>query len=117
MHDITGMIAVIFFFTSTAVILGSYIFTRHRERIGIIQKGLTSDEIRALYARGAGQGHPFTSLKWGIIFVCIGLAVLAGMVLHSYFWVEGGVYPALIALFVGIGLVVFYLISRKRSAE
>jgi hypothetical protein len=117
MGDITGMLAIIFFFTSVSIVLGSFIFTRHRERVGMIEKGLKPDEIKALYAAGSRDVHPLSSLKWGILFVCIGLAIILGMFLHSYYGAEGGVFPGLIVLFAGIGLVIFYSLARKRSAE
>jgi hypothetical protein len=115
--DITGMLAIIFFFTTTSIVLGSFIFTRHRERMNMIEKGMKPEDMRALYAGGARQWHPLSSLKWGIVFVSVGLAILVGMVLRAHYMdVEGGVFPALIALFGGIGLVVFYLISKKYPA-
>jgi hypothetical protein len=117
MGDITGMLAIIFFFTSLSIVIGSFIFTRHRERIGMIEKGMKTDEIKALYAAGSREVHPLSSLKWGILFVCIGLAIMLGMFLHSSYGAEGGVFPGLIVLFAGIGLVVFYAIARRRSAE
>jgi hypothetical protein len=116
MADVTGMLAIIFFFTSISILLGSYIFTRHRERVGMIEKGMKSDEIKALYAMGSHNVNPLSSLKWGILFVSVGLAILLGMFLHSSYGAEGGVYPGLIVLFAGIGLVVFYAIARKRTA-
>jgi hypothetical protein len=115
MHDITGLIAVIFFFTSVSAIIGSFIFTRHRERIGMIEKGLKTDEIKALYSSGPREINPLSALKWGILCVSVGMAILLGMFLHSYYGAEEGVFPGLIVLFAGIGLVLFYAIARKRA--
>jgi hypothetical protein len=113
--DVTGMITVIFFFVTTGTIAGSIIFTRHRERMNMIERGMKAEEVKSLYDRGSRQWHPLTSLKWGIITVGIGLAVLLGMWLTVTFHVEEGVYPGLIALFGGVGLILFYLIAKGKD--
>ena len=115
--DITGMLAIVFFFTTICVVGGGLIISRHRERMSMIEKGVKSEEMRALYAAGMREWHPLTSLKWGILLVSVGLAILLGLILRShYFDFEGGIFPALIALFAGLGLVLFYFIAKKQSA-
>lgn len=111
------VIVPIFFFVTVGVIWGAYILTRHKERLNMIEKGLKADEIRSLYSRAAGRTNPLASLKWGMIFVGIGLAVLLGIWLHEAYLVQEGVFPGLIALFGGAGLIVFYLIARKKVTE
>ena len=115
--DVTGMIAVIFFFTRVSTIAASIIFTRHRERMNMIEKGMKAEDVKSLYERSNREGHPFTSLKWGIICFAVGLAILSAMQLHAVYQFEEGVYPALIALFGGFGLVIFYfIVSRKQRS-
>jgi hypothetical protein len=111
------VIVPIIFFITVGVIWGAYILTRHKERITMIEKGLKADEIKSLYARAAGRVNPLVSLKWGIIFVAIGLAVLLGVWLRETYLVQEGVFPGLIALFGGAGLIVFYMIARKKVTE
>ena len=110
------LIPIVFFFTIAAV-WGGLILTRHKERMTMLDKGLTPADIKQLYQRSAMQITPYTSLKWGIIFVAIGLAVLVGMWLRNMFYVEEGIFPALIALFGGVGLIAFYATVRKRMVE
>ena len=111
--DVTGLIAIIFFFTTVVVIVGSAIISRHRERMGMIEKGMKAEDMKALYGGGFRGMQPLTSLKWGIIFVAIGLAVLLGLLLHSWYNVEGGIYPGLIAVFGGAGLILFYVLAKR----
>jgi hypothetical protein len=99
--DVNGLIAIVFFFTSIMLIAGSAIIGRHRERMGMIEKGMKAEDIKALFARSFREPHPLTSLKWGIIFVAVGLAVLLGLFLHSAYYMEGGIFPGLIAVFGG----------------
>jgi hypothetical protein len=110
-----GMIATIFFFTTVVLIWGGIVLTRHKERMTIIERGLKPEDMKALYDRGSLRVSFGSSLKWGIIFVGIGLAILVGMWLRETYMVEGGVFPGLIALFGGIGLVVYYLIAGKKT--
>ena len=114
--DITGLAAVVLFFFSVASIWGAIIFTRHRERVLMIDKGLTPEEIRSLYNR-AVRSRPLLALKWGIIFVSIGLAIIVSLVASEVYYVDEGIYPALIALFGGLGLILFYRIAKKAEPE
>jgi len=113
--DITGAIALIFFFTSLVLIIGGMILTRHKERMTIIDKGLETEEIKALYMRGAWKTSPLNSLKWGILFIAVGLAILVGMWLHEVYMVKDGVIAGLVALFGGAALVVFYAIASRKA--
>ena len=105
----------VFFFVCVCAIWGSIIFTRHRERMSMIEKGLDAEYVKSLHARGTWKVDPLSSLKWGMILVGIGLAILLGSWLNANYMVEKGVYPGLIGLFGGIGLVAFYLVARKKS--
>ena len=113
----TEIVIPLVFFLVVGAIWGSYILTRHKERVSMLDKGLKPEDIKQLYQRGSLQVNPYSSLKWGIVFVAIGLAVLIGMWLRQNYYVDEGIYPALIALLGGIGLVVFYFLTRKKVVE
>jgi hypothetical protein len=84
-----GEVAVpIVFFALIASVILVAIFSRHRERLTMIEKGLSSEEIKAMYSRGTTRHDPLSSLKWGILFVLGGLAVLIGNFLHVQYDVE-----------------------------
>ena len=110
------LIPIVFFLTIAGV-WGGLILTRHKERMTMLDKGLAPADIKQLYQRSAMQTSPYASLKWGIVFVAIGLAVLVGMWLRNMFYVDEGIFPALIALFGGVGLIAFYATVRKRMVE
>ena len=112
-----GVIAIVFFFMSIILVWGGIILTRHRERMVAMEKGLKPEDVRGLFERSAIRSSPMASLKWGIVFVAIGIAVLLGMWLHQAFMVEEGVYPGLIALFGGLGLIIFYALAKKRGTQ
>ena len=110
------VIVPVVFFLALACIWAFTLLTRHKERMTIIEKGLKPEDMKALYERGSGamRINPLSSLKWGMIFVAVGIAALIGMYLHTNYFVEEGIYPALMCLFDGLGLIAFYLIANKK---
>ena len=109
------IVVPVFLFLSVAVIWGGYILTRHKERLAIIEKGLKPEEISALFSRPSFKFGPLSSLKWGLVFVLTGIATLIALYLEQNWGVSEGVYPGLIILFAGLGLVIFYVIARRQS--
>ena len=107
----------IFFFLSIVVVWGTYILTRHKQRMSIIEKGTNPEDIKAMYDRRPWLVNPLSSLKWGIIFIFIGAAVLLSIWLRQNFYVNEGVFPGMIALFGGAGLVLFYFIANRKKAQ
>ena len=107
------LIPIVFFFV-IAAIWGSFILTRHKERMTMLDKGLKPEDIKQLYIKGETEVTPLGALKWGIVFVAIGLAVILGMWLREAMYVQEGIYPALIALFGGVGLIIFYTVARRK---
>jgi len=101
-------------FVSVAIVFISYFTSRNRERMAMIEKGLSSEEIKAMFTRDMRR-DPLSSLKWGILFVLAGMALMLGVYLHENYNVDRGVIVGMMALFVGIGLVVFYSIASKRT--
>jgi hypothetical protein len=110
------VIIPIFFFISVVAIWGGVILTRHKERMTIIDKGLNPTDMKALYERHwKAASSPLSSLKWGILLVCVGLAVLIGIWLRDLFFFNDGVIPGLMAVLGGAGLVLFYFIASKKT--
>jgi hypothetical protein len=96
-----------------------WLLIRHRERIAVIEKGLPSEDIKAIFARNPirFRHDPLTSLKWGILFILGGLAVMLGIFLHDKYYVDEGVIVGMVCLFVGIGLIFFYGIAAKKEKQ
>ena len=61
--------------------------------------------------RSKGMG----SLGWGIFFAAVGLALLISFMAIG---IIGDALPgALIPLFIGLGLIVFYIVKKRTSSE
>jgi len=107
----------VFLFLVVGATITVAILTRHKERLTMLDKGLSPQDIKSLYERRSSiPRNIYSSLKWGIVSIAIGLAILLGMWFREQFSMDEGVFFGLIALLGGIGLVVFYVIARKRLA-
>jgi hypothetical protein len=104
-------------FGSIVVVVGAYILTRHRERVLMIEKGLKAEDIRVLYERQAFRVNPLTSLKWGFVLVGVGLAVLVAIMADRWYDMQEGIYFSMIALFAGLGLLLFYRVASKKVGD
>ncbi|HMD13949.1 MAG TPA: DUF6249 domain-containing protein, partial [Bacteroidota bacterium] len=100
-----AIIPLIFFAVLGAVIIIG-ISTRHKERMSMIEKGMPSEDIKALYTPRQYKRDPLSSLKWGLLFVLAGVAILLTNYLHTQYGMEEGAGIGIVMLFVGIGLVV-----------
>ena len=110
------VIVPIFLFCAIAAPFIIYLINRHRERMAILEKGVSGEEIRAIYAKDFRR-DPLVSLKWGLLLILGGLAILVGRFLHDRYFVEEGVMVGLVPLFVGVGLILFYSIASKKMNQ
>ena len=78
----------------------------YRMRRQIIEKGLVDEKVKNLFA---GPITTETSIKWGMVLIGVGLAILLGEMFP--YSISDEITVSLIFLFSGIGLIVFYLIS------
>ena len=78
----------------------------YRMRRQIIEKGLVDEKIKSLFS---GPITTETSIKWGMVMIGVGLAILLGEMFP--YSVSDEITVSLIFLFSGFGLIVFYLIS------
>jgi hypothetical protein len=110
--DITGAIAIIFFFGSVFGIFYIYFSTRHRERMNMIDKGLAP-----------GLHRPMTdhlrTLKNGMVLIGLGAGVLAGHLFSQATFVPGNDNPLPyivgMAIFGGLSMVLFYTFFGRRQ--
>ncbi len=109
------VIVPIFLFCALAIPWIVHLVNRHRERMVILEKGISGENIKALYARDLRR-DPLSSLKWGLLLILGGLAVLVGRFLHDRYFLEDEIMLGLIPLFVGVGLLIFYAIASKKTS-
>ena len=113
MEEVVAVFIPIVMFLVIGLILITYIYFRSRERQMLIEKGLSSEEIKQFFEQ---KRDPFALLKIGIISIFFGLGLGIGMMLESYshqeFWI-----PFLLFVSTGFGFVLANLAGRKMKEK
>ena len=100
------ILAVIFFGIAAIV----KIVSESRTRNQLIEKGMADDEIKRLYGATSSL-QSISSLKWGMVLVGIGLAVLISRFFPRY--VSDEVAWGLMFVFAGLGFLIYYPIAAR----
>ncbi|MBL7964992.1 MAG: polysulfide reductase NrfD [Flavobacteriales bacterium] len=107
--DIEGVLAISFFFGTVFGIFYIYFFTRHRERMNLIDKGLTAEAFRR-------SEDPARTLKYGMLLMGVALGLVTGYLLETYAGMpEPLPYFIMVALFGGLALVIYYMQFGRRQ--
>lgn len=108
------LVAFIAFFATVFGIYYVHISTRNRERMALIEKGADASLFNTGKETLLFNWNRFT-LKIGMLFMGVGLGIIAGSILESLQVMPNGPdYVSMIFLFGGLSLVLFYIIDRKK---
>ena len=102
------LIGVIGLFVAIAII--TKLALDHRTRQKLIDKGMVDENVKYLY-RENGETRTLSSLKWALVLIGIGLAVIIGQIVPHRMVEE--ITVAGMFLFAGIGLLVYYWIASR----
>lgn len=83
--------------------------TRHKERMALLEKDKSPDYFK-------NDLYMLSVIKWGLILFCAGAAFLGAFLLNYYVFPGNDgepLFPALIFMGAGIGLMMFYKFFRK----
>lgn len=84
-----------------------YILVRRKERLQMIERGVDASLLES-------KRRSPSDLKWGMIFVGIGIGILLGKIFASYSSLgEEASFFSMICLCGGLSLVIFHLLARK----
>jgi len=112
-----GVIAVfipIAFFIALAIVIWKWISERSRERMTIIEKGVSGDDLKHLLGKIQTEEPRIQSVvKWAFIAIGIGLAILLGIVVDPS--VQEETVAGLIFVLPGLGLLLYYFIFRNKK--
>ncbi|MBK7252696.1 MAG: hypothetical protein IPI04_01955 [Ignavibacteria bacterium] len=109
------MVAIVFTFGIPGVIIFWWLYTKHRERMRLIEKGLTPEEVKAYFTETNNKPrNPYSSLKWGILLTFLGIGIFLANLFEGIYDLEEGVMMGIIILSAGIGFLVYYgVVSSK----
>ncbi len=99
-------------FPTFAIMLKWYLEYLTRRRI--IEKGQLDENVKYLYFNTLEQYAP-SSLKWGLVFFLVGIALIVIKALPGYVSDETVLGVVLIA--AGAGLLLYYLIANAMRAR
>lgn len=118
---IIPLFGILFTFGIPGILIFWFRYTKHRERMRMIEKGLTPEEITAYFKNikdPRKPRNPYSSLKYGILFLFVGMGILVANILYEFYDFEEGIGFGLVITFAGIGLLVYYgIISAKLKKE
>lgn len=96
-----------------ALIIFWIIYSRHRERMRLIEKGLSPEEVKQFF-KDEKRCDPFRGLKWGIIFIFLGGAIIISNLLYEIFDLEDGYTIGFVILSLGLAFLTYYLIIKNK---
>jgi len=83
--------------------------TRHK----LIDKGMVDEKLKYLFPQHIG-GAP-ASLKWGMVLIGVGLAILLGQIVPHRISEE--ITFACMFLFAGLGMIIYYFIAKNMAEK
>ena len=106
---------IIFTFGIPGLIIFWVIYTKHRERMRLIEKGLSSEEVKAYFADAEKKPrNPYGALKWGILFLFLGAGIFVANILEEKFDFSDGVTFGLVVLFIGAGFLLYFILVKNK---
>jgi hypothetical protein len=108
MNNFWEMAPLIVMFLVTAFIVK--IILDHQTRKKLIEKGMLDENVKYLYA-DKPESRILSSLKWGMISIGIGMAILIGQVAPPELQEEvtiGGMF-----ILAGLGLLIYYALAHR----
>jgi hypothetical protein len=88
-----------------------YILVRRKERLSMIEKGTDA----ALFKT---KSNVPAELKWGLLFIGIGIGIILGRVFAAYTKLgEEASYFSMICLFGGLGLVIYHFLALSMDKK
>jgi len=100
----------IFFFLTVFGLFFIYIRARNKERLTLIEKGA---DASIFMTSGGNKNQTHSLLKIGLFFIGIAVGLIAGFFVQSMGMVCAVAYISMIFLFGGLGLLVYYPISKR----
>jgi len=90
------------------------ISAKNKERLALIEKGADASIFKQ-----ANQSHGrYNALKWGLVVVGVGIGLIFGNIFEMNNIMDDEVaYFAMIFVFGGLGLLIYYLLIRKIKPE
>lgn len=110
MLDLTPVLVLAIIFGTILAMV--YLGVRRKERMAMMEKGVDASMFVTPHNKSA------YSLKYGIMLIGVALGILIGKLLaatEAFVHEEEAAYFSMIFLFGGLGLVIYYFLSKKMN--
>jgi hypothetical protein len=108
--------AIMFTFGRPGIIIFWAIQSKHRERVKLIDKGLTPEEVKAYFKEAEKKPRsPYPALKWGMLFLFLGIAFFLSTILEYAYEIGEDLLPAFLLFFGGAAFIIYYLIAKSKT--
>ncbi|MEO8447148.1 MAG: DUF6249 domain-containing protein [bacterium] len=115
-ESLIPMVAIVFTFGIPGIIIFWWLYTKHRERMRLIEKGLTPEEVKAYFSDvDKRPTNKYSSLKWGILLTFLGIGIFLANLLEGLYDLEEGTTMGIIVLCAGLGFLVYYAVVSAKT--
>jgi hypothetical protein len=117
-ESLIPIFGIVFTFGIPGIIIFWFIQARHKERMKLIDKGLTPEEVKAYYTDSEKKPrNPYSSLKWGIFFTFIGAGLFIMYILNELTDMDDSMTPGFMLFFGGLGFILYYFIVKSKMKK
>ena len=115
MEALIPIFGMIFTLGIPGIIVFWYIYTRHRERMRLIEKGLPPEDIKNYFAtKEIKQKNPYSALKFGIILLFLGIGIATANILEETLDFGEGISFGIILLSAGLGFLTYFIAVKDK---
>ena len=113
-EGLTGVLIVFVIFSAAAFVIK--VISDNRIRRRIIEAGQVDEKVKYLYFRSGKQiAEPLSSVKWGMVLVAIGLALLLGQMFP--YDITEMMTIGFMSLFAGFAFLIYYFIQKGKTDD
>lgn len=105
---------IVFTFGIPGLIIFWAIYTKHKERMRLIEKGIPPEDVKKFYSEAEKVKDPLRGLKWGIILAFLGGGIIIANLLYEKYQINDGMTFGFVILFLGIGFLVYYFVVKSK---
>jgi hypothetical protein len=106
------IIAILATFGTTFGLIFYYLHTRNKQRLAMLEKGV---DPKTFYPKP--MANKYASLKWSLLLIGIAIGLFFASVIDSTTDLQEGAQFAMVLLFGGLGLLVYFFIAKKNDKD
>ena len=114
---VSPLLSILMVFGVPGLLIFWVLYTKHRERMRLIEKGLSPEELKNYFAKEEKIKTPYRGLKWAIILLSLGVGILVSNILYDKYNLSDGYTFGFVMFFLGAGFLMYYLIIRNKDKQ